>query len=50
MDVLNIHGIGFICYLLMLPLWLPRLLLPTLPTISLPLLAIQCLLYHVVVV
>ena len=46
MDMMNIHGIGFICSLLMLsfyllPLWVPRLLLPTLPTISLPLLAIQ---------
>ena len=46
MDMLNIHGIGFICYLLMLPfyllpLWVPRLLLPILPTILLPLLVIQ---------
>ena len=46
MDMLNIHEIDFICYLLMLlfyllPLWVPRLLLSTLPIILLPLLAIQ---------
>lgn len=48
MDMLNIHGIGFICYLLMLlfyllPLWVSRLLLPTLSIILLLLLAIQWL-------